>query len=103
MTRHPLGAGCVVSEGNLLKGLITDGDVRRALQKFDDIRSVTAADVMCSHPTSVHPHSPLREALRLMEDRASQISVLPVIDDEARCIGLIRIHDIYGDLRKADR
>ena len=101
MTRHPLGAACVVSNGHTLEGLVTDGDVRRALQNFDDIRTVTAANIMIPRPTCVHPDAPLRQALKLMEDRPSQISVLPVIDDEARCLGLIRIHDIYsgGPLR----
>jgi len=96
MTRHPLGAGCVVSGGHTLQGLITDGDVRRALQKYDDIRNVKAADIMNNRPTSVRPDLPLRQALQLMEDRPSQISILPVIDDTSRCLGLIRIHDIYN-------
>ena len=96
MTRHPLGAACVVEDGNMLQGLITDGDLRRALQRYDDIRTVKAEDIMCRRPTSVHPAAPLREALHLMEDRPSQISILPVTDDEARCLGLIRIHDIYS-------
>jgi arabinose-5-phosphate isomerase len=65
------------------------------------IRAVKAADIMCRRPTSVHPDAPLRKALQFMEDRPSQISSLPVIDDDARCLGLIRIHDIYsgGSLR----
>ena len=95
MTRHPLGAACVVANGNTLEGLVTDGDLRRALQELDDIRTVKAEDIMCRRPTSVHPDAALREALQLMEDRPSQISILPVIDDDARCLGLIRIHDIY--------
>jgi arabinose-5-phosphate isomerase len=96
MTRHALGAACVITNGHTLKGLITDGDVRRALQKYDDIRNVKAADIMTRRPASVLPDAPLREALRLMEDRPSQISVLPVIDHQSRCLGLVRIHDIYS-------
>jgi arabinose-5-phosphate isomerase len=95
MTRHPNGAACVVEEGQVLRGLITDGDVRRALQTHDDIRSVQATHIMNRKPTTVHPEATLREALRLMEDRPSQISVLPVLD-QTRCLGLIRIHDIYA-------
>jgi len=95
MTRHPLGAACVVDNEHHLLGLITDGDLRRALQNFDDIRTVTAADIMVDRPTCVSPDASLRQALKLMEDRPSQISVLPVIDDAARCLGLLRIHDIY--------
>jgi len=96
MTRHPLGAACVVDDDHRLLGLITDGDLRRALQNFDDIRSVTATNIMIRRPTCVHPDASLRQALKLMEERPSQISVLPVMDDEARCLGLIRIHDIYS-------
>jgi arabinose-5-phosphate isomerase len=96
MTIRPLGAACVISEDRRLVGLITDGDIRRSLQAHDDIRSLRAADVMTASPTTVSPHVRLLEALRLMEDRSSQISVLPVVDLlEGRCLGLIRLHDIY--------
>jgi arabinose-5-phosphate isomerase len=96
MTHHPLGAACVVDAGGRLEGLITDGDLRRALQAHDDIRSLRAADIMTASPTTVGPEARLKEALRLMEDRPSQISVLPVLDPrEGCCLGLIRIHDIY--------
>src|SRR5204863_4976 len=46
MSVHSLGAACVVSPERNLLGIITDGDVRRALQAHDDIRTLTAADVM---------------------------------------------------------
>ena len=96
MTSHPLGAACVVDDQERLMGLITDGDLRRALQAHDDIRSLRAADVMTKRPATVGPEARLAEALRLMEDRPSQISVLPVVDPaDGRCLGLLRIHDIY--------
>jgi arabinose-5-phosphate isomerase len=96
MTEHPLGAACVVDNQYILLGLITDGDVRRALQKFDDIRSLRAQDVMTAHPVSVTPEVTLKDAASLMENRPSQISVLPVQDSkDGRCVGLLRIHDIY--------
>jgi arabinose-5-phosphate isomerase len=47
-------------------------------------------------PITITPEASLRDATRLMEDRPSQISVLPVVDSlSQRCLGLIRIHDIY--------
>jgi arabinose-5-phosphate isomerase len=96
MTQCPLGAACVVGPDGRLQGLITDGDLRRALQAFDDIRSLRAADIMTYSPTTVGPDTRVREALRLMEARSSQISVLPVVDPaEMRCLGLVRIHDLY--------
>jgi arabinose-5-phosphate isomerase len=95
MSARPLGAACVVSEGNKLAGLITDGDLRRALQRHDDIRLLCAADVMTPNPIAVGPDSLVHDALCLMEDRPSQISVLPVVDASGRCAGLIRLHDMY--------
>ncbi len=96
MTHHPLGAACVVDAAGKLAGLITDGDLRRALQDHDDIRALRAADVMTAGPISIGPQARLYDALRLMEDRPSQISVLPVVDPETgACLGLLRLHDIY--------
>ncbi len=95
MTSHPLGAACVIDDSGRLEGLITDGDLRRALQVHDDIRPLKARDIMTAHPTTISPAARLREALDLMEDRPSQISVLPVAEPEGRCLGLLRIHDIY--------
>ncbi|MEW6510867.1 MAG: KpsF/GutQ family sugar-phosphate isomerase [Bacteroidota bacterium] len=95
MTKHPLGAACVVDGERRLHGIITDGDLRRALQAHDDIRPLTAADIMTAHPIAVAPDVVLRDAAQVMEDRPSQISVLPVIDEHQHCAGLLRIHDVY--------
>lgn len=96
MTTHPLGAACVVEKQTKLIGLITDGDLRRALQTHDDIRTLTAADIMTTKPVTIPPEALLQDALLLMENRPSQISVLPVVDPVGGdCLGLIRLHDIY--------
>ena len=79
-----------------LIGLVTDGDVRRALQAHDDIRGLRASAVMTPNPSFISPDARLQDALRLMEDRPSQISVLPVLDPASGvCLGLLRLHDIY--------
>ena len=96
MTVRPLGAACVLTAEGRLAGVITDGDLRRALEKHDDIRTLCAADVMTADPVTVAPDAQLLGAWRLMEDRPSQISVLPVVaPDNGLCLGLLRIHDIY--------
>jgi arabinose-5-phosphate isomerase len=100
MTQFPLGAACVLDEQKRLAGIITDGDVRRAFQKNDDIRLLMAEHVMVSTPTTIAPDASLKLAIERMEKRASQISVLPVVDANGTCQGLLRIHDIYqADLR----
>jgi arabinose-5-phosphate isomerase len=96
MSQRPLGAACVVDLDGLLLGLITEGDLRRALLNYEDIRPLKAADCMTKQPLTITSDVSIKEAARLMEDRPSQISVLPVVEPQTqRCLGLIRIHDIY--------
>jgi arabinose-5-phosphate isomerase len=95
MTHFPHGAACIIDSAQRLVGLVTDGDVRRALQAHDDIRNLAASAVMTAHPATIQPDARLQDALRQMEDRPSQISVLPVVDESGACLGLLRLHDIY--------
>jgi len=100
MTRRPLGGACVVEAGGRLAGFITDGDLRRALTNHDDIRSLSARDIMTVSPVTIEPDASLGQALELMERRRSQISVLPVVDANGRAAGILRIHDIYLGVRR---
>jgi arabinose-5-phosphate isomerase len=102
MTRRPLGAACVVSPDGTLAGFITDGDLRRILTNHDDIRQLCAADAMTRTPVTIGPDATLGEALELMERRHSQISVLHVVDEAGRALGLLRLHDVFlGSQRNA--
>jgi arabinose-5-phosphate isomerase len=94
MTRRPWGAACIVTPEGLLAGLITDGDLRRALTDHDDIRQLRASDVMTRSPVQIGPDATLGQALEIMERRSSQISVLPVVNGARRTLGLLRLHDI---------
>ena len=86
----------MIAEDRRLLGFITDGDVRRALRNHDDIRPLRASAVMTASPVHIGPEALVHEALRMMEDRPSQIYVLPVLDADTRvCLGLLRLHDIY--------
>lgn len=96
MTEKPQGAAVVLNGDNTLKGIVTDGDIRRGLVQGKDIDSETVESVYTENPISIRDTSPFHDAVALMEDRTSQISVLPVILNETNeCIGLLRIHDIY--------
>ncbi|HEV8590242.1 MAG TPA: KpsF/GutQ family sugar-phosphate isomerase [Pyrinomonadaceae bacterium] len=98
ITHYGLGAVNVVDGDGRLAGVITDGDLRRSLQRIGakDIgfANITCDDLMTRDPVVTSPDTLAYDALRLMEDRSSQINVLPVIDDCAKCVGLIRLHDI---------
>ena len=94
MTSFPLGAACVVDEKENLLGIITDGDLRRVLLKTENFHQLKAKDLMTKNPISISPNDLIEDALELMENRKSQISVLPVVEKK-KVIGLLRIHDIY--------
>lgn len=96
MTRHPLGAACIIDETGILKGLITDGDIRRLLSEDGDILALEAGGCMTASPVATQAEKSLGEAIRIMEERSSQISVLPVVDRESgKLVGLLRLHDAY--------
>ena len=91
-----LGAVTVVDEAGRLMGIITDGDLRRAIQKSGpaSLAKLRSDELMTRNPAVASPDLLAYDALRLMEDRPSQISVLPVVDGDRVCVGLIRLHDI---------
>lgn len=96
MTQYPLGAACIVDASGKMTGLLTDGDVRRVLSKEGDILNLQVAACMTSSPVYTKPDVPLGDALKIMEDRSSQISVLPVVDEDTmQLLGLLRLHDAY--------
>lgn len=94
MSAKKLGCVCVCEENLKLVGIITDGDVRRTLHKFDNIGALKASDVMTAGPVTIPPEMFLGEALAVMSNRDSQISVLPVVTEENTLLGIIRVHDI---------
>ena len=96
MTEKPQGAALVVDGDNQLLGIVTEGDLRRCLATNGDIDQLTVGEVMTSNPISVTKGAPLKDAVTMMEDRESQISVLPVVNGNGKsCAGLIRLHDVY--------
>ncbi len=96
ISRGGLGAVNVVSDNGMLSGIITDGDLRRAIQKSepDQLSSLNAEAFMTNEPVTITPDELAYSALQLMENRPSQISVLPVVDREGRSVGLLRLHDL---------
>ena len=95
ISKFALGAVNVVNKGRLV-GIVTDGDLRRTIESTaaDSLGSLTAEEMMTSNPIDVAPDTLAYDALQIMENRPSQISVLPVVDVDGKCIGLLRLHDI---------
>ncbi len=96
ISRNSLGAVNVVDENACLMGIVTDGDLRRAIEKTlpRDFEQLTAAQMMTKNPTTAEPSTLAFDALQLMENRPMQISVLPVVDEKKICVGLLRLHDV---------
>ena len=98
LTKKKMGAVCISDTGNengKLIGIITEGDIRRALHHKEKFFTYRAKDIMIENPTSVQVESMALDALHLMENRESQINVLPVVKDN-NIVGIIRIHDLVG-------
>ncbi|PIE35984.1 KpsF/GutQ family sugar-phosphate isomerase [candidate division KSB3 bacterium] len=96
ITRGGMGAVNIIDEAGCLAGVITDGDLRRWIQKSKptELEYLQAKHIMTQHPVVVSPDELVYDALTLMENRPSQISVLSVVDDQQRCLGLLRLHDV---------
>lgn len=98
ISQFGLGAVNVIDGEGKLAGIITDGDVRRSIQRIGPrdlaFANLSCDDLMTHNPVVANPEMLAFDALHLMEDRPSQINVLPVVDGDGVCVGLIRLHDI---------
>ena len=92
MTTKRLGATCVVDSDNTLLGIITDGDLRRLLQKTTDVTHITAAMVMNKHPKIITKD--MLAAVALQEMEAHNITQLLVVDQKHHPIGIVHLHDL---------
>lgn len=93
ISQKRLGVTAVVENNNLI-GIITDGDIRRMLQKTDNFTSITAQDIMTKNPKTVTPQDMVVDALNLMENFS--ITQLMVIENN-QYIGVIHLHDILKE------
>ena len=98
LTTQAIGAVLVAQPASqrTLDGIVTDGDLRRALKRTpaDKWGAITANELMTATPIFVSSGVPAIEALTLMERNAKKaITVLPVIDDE-NVVGMLRMHDL---------
>jgi Cu+-exporting ATPase len=74
-------------------GVVTDGDIRRAVMAHLDPRALTAATIMTAGPVTVPPHTLAAEALHLLEQR--KITALVVVDEAQHPQGIVHLHDLW--------
>jgi len=96
ITTFRVGAISVINERNELVGLVTDYDIRKALEAEQNIFSVRITDVMNSHPAVILANEKAVHALEIMRDRNKPTAVLPVIDDSRKAIGMVHLHDLIS-------
>lgn len=87
-----LGMAMIVDEEGKLTGVLTDGDIRRTLIKYPNIRPLLAKDVMSANPKYISKSDYGASALNLMEKYS--ITALAVLDEDGKPIGTIHIHDL---------
>jgi len=92
ITSKRLGTTCVVNENGVLTGIITDGDLRRLLEKTDEIKNLKAIDVMTKNPKTITKDLLASFALQLMEKY--NITSLIVIDSQKKPEGMVHLHDL---------
>ena len=94
MDAKRLGATLVLGPDRELEGIVTDGDLRRAIRRYGDLRGKVVNDLMTCRPTCVFPDQSVGDALEVMEQRL--ITVLPVVDRQGRIAGILHLHDLLG-------
>lgn len=94
ITQKRLGLTAVLNQEGQLHGIITDGDLRRMLEKSSSIDQITAADILSPKPKTIAPETLAVEALEIM--RKNDISALLVVEDQ-RYLGVLHLHDLVRE------
>ena len=92
LSKKGLGIVSVVDEFDRLLGVVTDGDIRRQLERGADIYSFNAIDVMSRNPVTIQSGKFAVEALSIMKEK-NKVSALPVIANN-QIVGTVRLHEI---------
>ena len=94
MSRKKLGMTCVADEANKLIGIITDGDLRRLIQKYGDLLlKKRAEECMTLKPTTINKNELATKALNLMEKQ--KITSLVITNDQNEPEEIIHLHDLW--------
>ena len=92
MSQKGLGAAVVTDENGAILGVFTDGDLRRLVERGQDLRPLRAAEVMKAKPRTISVHALAAQAAQIMEEQ--RITSLLVVDDQQRLCGFINTNDL---------
>ncbi len=95
MTEKGLGMTAIIDKNNRIKGVFTDGDLRRTLDTGADIRETMISDVMQTDCKTTKADVLAAEALHLLEE--NKITSLLVVDDDDLLVGALNIHDLFRE------
>jgi len=88
-----LGMACVVDAEGALKGIITDGDLRRHMVSATHLLERNAGEIMTTSPVTVPPDTMAAAALHILEQR--RITAVVVVDIAQRVVGVVHLHDLW--------
>jgi arabinose-5-phosphate isomerase len=94
ISKKRLGATVVLNEDNKITGIITDGDVRRMFEKYDDFKTLLAKDIMSAKPKTIAADMLAVEALEQMKQ--NNISQLVVVENNVY-VGILHVHDLMRE------
>ena len=94
MSRKGMGMTVVVDTDGLVAGILTDGDLRRCLDRIRDVAAVPVTDVMTRTPRTIRPEQLAVDCVEIME-ASPKVSQLLVIDQDARLVGALHLHDLF--------
>ncbi len=94
ITAKRIGMTAIVDENNTLKGIFTEGDLRRLIERVGDIRHVCIADVMTPNPKTIAKESLAAEAAHILDK--SLCNQLLIVDTDQRLIGALHLHDLMS-------
>jgi arabinose-5-phosphate isomerase len=96
ITSFRVGAISVVNDKNELVGLVTDYDIRKALESEQNIFALRITDIMNFHPAVILAGEKAVRALEIMRDRGKPTAVLPVVDEGRKAVGMLHLHDLIS-------
>ncbi|ABL01950.1 KpsF/GutQ family protein [Candidatus Ruthia magnifica str. Cm (Calyptogena magnifica)] len=92
MSQKTLGMVLITNNNNILKGIFTDGDLRRVLETYPNIQSLTISKVMTPNCQSISKDRPAMAAVQMMDE--FNLNSLPVVDDNNQVVGAINTHTL---------